>query len=76
MTGRYFVGKTFIGCNIGIPYVAFIGLLGYTIWLLNDIGTVETTDTTQEISDVDSINGSVGNNGDVYGESKADSKEN
>ncbi len=59
-----------------VTFVAFIGLLGYTIWLLNDIGTVETTDMTQEVSDVDSINGSVVNNGDIYGESKADSKEN
>ena len=41
----------------------FTCLLGYTIWLLNDIGTVETT-RTQEVTDFDTINGSVinGNN--------------
>lgn len=41
----------------------FTCLLGYTIWLLNDIGTVETT-RTQEVTDFDAINGSVinGNN--------------
>lgn len=31
-----------------VTFIAFIGLLGYTIYLLNDIGTIETT--TQEIS--------------------------
>lgn len=25
-----------------VTFIAFIGLLGYTIWLLNDIGTEET----------------------------------
>lgn len=44
-------------------------LLAYTIWLLNDIGTIETT---QEISDVDTINGTVVNQGDVYGENKTE----
>jgi hypothetical protein len=50
-----------------VTFVAFIGLLGYTIWLLNDIG-VETT--TQEISDVDTIENSNVTNGDMYGEDK------
>lgn len=32
-----------------LTFIAFIGLLGYTIWLLNDIGTInETTTSTQE----------------------------
>lgn len=26
-----------------VTFVAFIGLLGYTLWLLNDIGTIEET---------------------------------
>lgn len=51
-----------------VTFVAFIGLLGYTIWLLNDIGTVETT--TQEISDVETIENSNVANGDIYGENK------
>ena len=38
----------------------FTCLLCYTIWLLNDIGTVETT-RTQEVTDFDTINGSVTN---------------
>ena len=42
--------------------------IGYLAYVLNDIGTIETT---QEISDVESIGGNVVNNGDVYGENKA-----
>ena len=42
--------------------------IGYLVYILNDIGTIETT---QEISDVESIGGNVVNNGDVYGENKA-----
>lgn len=43
--------------------------IGYLVYVLNDIGVEETT--TQEVSDVETINGSVVNNGDVYGENKA-----
>lgn len=49
-----------------VTFVAFIGLLGYTLWLLNDIGTIEET-TTQEVSQ-ENDNGNnnfVGNNGDI-----------
>lgn len=46
----------------------FTALLSYTIYLLNDIGTIETT--TQEVNNIDSIDGSV-INGDNYGEDKA-----
>ena len=41
----------------------FTALLGYTLWLLNDIGTIEETTETQEISDIDTINNSSINNG-------------
>ena len=41
----------------------FTALLGYTIYLLNDIGTIEETTETQEISDIDTINNSSINNG-------------
>ena len=51
-----------------VTFIAFIGLLGYTIFLLNDIGTIETT--SQEISDVDTIENSNVANGDIYGEDK------
>ena len=48
-----------------ITFVAFIGLLGYTIYLLNDISNVETT--TQEVSqeNSDGTNNFVGNDGDI-----------
>lgn len=42
-------------------------LFGHIIYLYEDIGTVETT---QEISDFDSIEGNVINGGDIYGENK------
>lgn len=51
-----------------VTFIAFIGLLGYTIYLLNDIGTIETT--SQEIEDVDTIQNSNIANGDMYGENK------
>lgn len=41
----------------------FTALLAYTIWLLNDIGTIEETTSSQEISDIDTINNSSINNG-------------
>ena len=40
--------------------------IGYLVYILNDISSVETT--TQEVSDIETIDGSVVNNGDVYGE--------
>lgn len=49
-----------------VTFVAFIGLLGYTIWLLNDIGTYEDT-INQEVSQ-ESDNGNnnfIGNDGDI-----------
>lgn len=42
-----------------ITFIAFISLLCYTIYLLNDIGIEEITETyTQEINDIDSIENS------------------
>ena len=49
-----------------VTFVAFIGLLGYTIWLLNDIGTIEET-STQDIRDVSTIENSNITNGDING---------
>lgn len=51
-----------------VTFIAFIGLLGYTIWLLNDIGTIETT-SKQEINDIETIENSNITNGDYNGES-------
>lgn len=53
-----------------ITFLAFLGLLTYTIWLLNDISYVEET-YTQEVSDFETINGNVTNNGAIYGEDQA-----
>lgn len=41
--------------------------IGYLVYLLNDIGTIETT---QEIQDVEKIENSNITNGDMYGEDK------
>ena len=49
-----------------ITFIAFLCLLGYTIYLLNDIQTIETT--TQEITDFENISGGIVNRGDIYGE--------
>ena len=38
--------------------------IGYLVYVLNDIGTIETT--TQQIDDVETINGDIAN-GDIYG---------
>lgn len=46
-----------------VTFIAFIGLLGYTIWLYNDI-TVETSEYTQEINDIETIENSTIKNGD------------
>ena len=46
-----------------VTFIAFIGLLGYTIWLLNDIGTIEETDVTQE--NESGYNNYIGNDGDI-----------
>ena len=48
-----------------VTFIAFIGLLSYTVWLLNDIGVIEET---QEITDVDTIENSNITNGDINGE--------
>ena len=49
-----------------VTFAAFICLLGYTIWLLNDINTIET-ENTQEVHDLESIENSDIINGDYYG---------
>jgi flagellar basal body-associated protein FliL len=43
--------------------------IGYLIYILNDIGTIETT-SKQEIKDADTIENSNVTNGDMYGEDK------
>ena len=42
--------------------------IGYLVYVLNDMGTVETT--SQEIQDVDTIENSNITNGDMYGQNK------
>lgn len=51
-----------------IVVVLWGATVAYLVYTLNDIGTIEET-TTQEVSDIETINGNVVNNGDVYGES-------
>ena len=45
-----------------VTFIAFIGLLGYTIWLLNDIGTYEETITQENEG---GYNNYIGNDGDI-----------
>lgn len=45
-----------------ITFMAFIGLLGYTIWLSNDIGVIEETITQDN---ADGYNNYIGNDGDI-----------
>lgn len=44
--------------------------IGYLVYILNDIGTVETTN--QEITGVETIDNSNIANGDINGDNKAD----
>lgn len=53
--------------------IALCVSIGYNIYLLNDISTVQT-ETIQEVSDVDTVGGNITNNGDVYGQDKTKSK--
>jgi len=51
-----------------VTFIAFIGLLGYTIWLLNDI-EVTTTEVTQDTQT--GYNNYIGNDGEIInGETK------
>lgn len=52
-----------------ITFIAFISLLGYTIWLLNDISNVETTEVEQEAEN--GTNNYIGNDGNIsYGKAE------
>lgn len=48
--------------------VMWFGTIGYLVYILNDIGTIETS--SQEITDVKSINNSNIANGDIDGNDK------
>ena len=50
-----------------VTFIAFIGLLGYTFYIMSDSQKITTT---QEVEDVDAIDGSI-INGDNYGKNKA-----
>jgi magnesium-transporting ATPase (P-type) len=47
-----------------ITFVALVGVSVYTVYLLNDIGTIETT-TEVDQSNSDGYNNYVGNDGDI-----------
>jgi len=46
-----------------ITFIAFITLIGYTIWLMNDISIVETTEITQDTET--GYNNYIGNDGEI-----------
>jgi len=46
-----------------ITFIAFICLLGYTINLLNDVGTIEETTISQD--NENGYNNYIGNDGDI-----------
>jgi len=46
-----------------VTFMAFIGLLGYTIWLLNDISVEETTEVIQDTET--GYNNYIGNDGEI-----------
>lgn len=48
-----------------VTFIAFIGMLSYTIYLLNDIGYEEITDTTITQDNENGYNNYIGNNGDI-----------
>ena len=48
--------------------ISLLGSVGYTIYLLNDISTVETVDVQQENESGD--NNYIGNDGDINGKAK------
>ena len=48
--------------------------IGYLVYILNDVGTIEEI-STQEIEDVDTIENSNIINGDVYGQDKTNNKD-
>ena len=53
----------------------WLATIGYLVYVLNDIGVETSTETsTQEVSDVDTVNGNIINKGNSYGENKTDSK--
>lgn len=47
-----------------ITFIALVGVSIYTVYLLNDIGTIETT-TEVDQSNSDGYNNYVGNDGDI-----------
>lgn len=70
-SGALEILKDFKGDNKRIFTILIIVLfmwfatIVYLVYVLNDTGTIETT---QEVSDVSTINGNVVNSGDIYGE--------
>lgn len=70
-SGAIEILKDFKGDNKRLFVILIIVLfmwfstIAYLVYVLNDTGTIETT---QEVSDINTINGNVVNNGDVYGE--------
>ena len=51
-----------------ITFVAFISLLGYTVWLLNDIGTTTESIEVQDVETIDNSHIKIGD--DVWEKSQ------
>lgn len=62
------INKRLIGVIV-VLLLILSATIGYLVYVLNDTGTIKET-TTQEISDVDTIENSNIMNGDMYGKSK------
>ena len=43
-----------------VTFIAFMALLGYTIWLLNDIGVEESTIEIQDVETIDNSHIKIG----------------
>ena len=65
----YKTGKSRLFTILIIVLFMWFATIGYLVYVLNDIGTIEET-STQEIENVDTIENSNITNGDMYGENK------
>lgn len=55
-----------------ITFIAFITLLSYTIYLLNDIGYEEITETTITQENDNGYNNYIGNDGEIINDKASD----
>lgn len=63
----YKFGNKRLFISLIIVLIMWFATIGYLVYVLNDVGSIETT---QEIEDVETIENSNVINGDMYGENK------